>query len=194
MTRTQGRARDRALNAALVTLVAGALISCSSETSHPQPGLSHLPDGDPSSGVVRAHPDAGQQAGAAPVTAGLLHAAAGGDGDSWHDTAGREYRLGLVNTPEYNQCYGAKATSERKRLVADGFRARVYTTDRYGRRVAVVTTAGGANLNLYLARHGFADDRYLQRFRSENPQLANELDVAFRAAKAERAGLWRACR
>ncbi len=181
----------------LVALLSGALISCSSQTSHPHPGLSHLPVVGPSSGVVRAQPGAGQQAGAAgapPVSAALLHARPGGDGDSWHDTAGREYRLGLVNTPEYNQCYGAKATAERKRLVAAGFRAAVYTTDRYGRKVAVVTTARGANVNVYLARHGFADDRYLRRFRSENPQLANELDLAFRAARAERAGLWSACR
>jgi endonuclease YncB( thermonuclease family) len=127
------------------------------------------------------------------VAAGLLQAARGGDGDSWHDTAGREYRLGLVNAPEYNECFGGAATAKRKELTAGGFRARVYTVDRYGRSVAVVTSATGINVNVYLARHGFANDRYLMQFRSENPALARQLDAAFAAARSERAGLWGAC-
>ena len=84
----------------------------------------------------------------------LLFAAANGDGDSWKDTTGKEYRLGLINTPEYDECYGSAATAARKRMVADGFRASVYTTDTYGRLVSVVTTADGTNLNVWLARHG----------------------------------------
>lgn len=127
------------------------------------------------------------------VAAGLLHAARGGDGDSWHDTAGREYRLGLVNAPEYNECFGGAATAKRKALTTGGFRAHVYTVDTYGRSVAVVTSATGINVNVYLARHGFANDRYLKQFRSENPALARQLDAAFAAARAERAGLWGAC-
>ncbi len=120
-------------------------------------------------------------------------AASGGDGDSWRDTAGREYRLGMVNAPETDECFGAQATAERRRLVAAGFRTHVYSPDRYGRQVAVVTTADGENLNVHLARHGFADDRYLGQVRHENPALARELDEAFARAKSERAGLWRAC-
>lgn len=123
----------------------------------------------------------------------LLRPATGGDGDSWRDTAGREYRLGLINTPETNECFGAAATAKRKELTRPGFRAQVYATDTHGRSVAVVTTATGINLNVYLARHGFADDRYLNRFRSQNPRLAAALDSAFASAKAERAGLWGAC-
>lgn len=123
----------------------------------------------------------------------LLQARPGGDGDSWRDTTGREYRLGMVNAPETGDCYGSEATAERKRLTAGGFRAAAYTTDRYGREVSVVRTGSGVNVNVHLARHGFADDRYLARFRHENPSLAAELDRAFAAAKAERAGLWGAC-
>lgn len=129
---------------------------------------------------------------AAAATA-LLQAAGGGDGDSWKDTGGREYRLGLVNSPEFNECYGSTATTKRKELTAGGFRADVYTVDKYGRSVSVVTTTDGRNLNVYLARNGFADDRYLDQFRAENPPLAADLDAAFAAAKAERAGLWGAC-
>jgi endonuclease YncB( thermonuclease family) len=127
------------------------------------------------------------------AVAPLLRARSGGDGDSWRDTTGREYRLGLVNAPETNECYGAAATARRRALTAAGFRARVYTKDTYGRGVAVVTTAAGVNVNVYLARHGFANDRYLAQYRNENPVLARQLDVAFAAAKKERAGLWGAC-
>jgi endonuclease YncB( thermonuclease family) len=124
----------------------------------------------------------------------LLHAARGGDGDSWKDTEGREYRLGLVNTPELNECYGQRASDVRKSLVRKGFRADVYVHDHYGRGVSVVYLADGTNLNVFLARHGLANDRYLAQFRPENPALAAQLDVAFAAARREHAGLWAACR
>ncbi len=124
----------------------------------------------------------------------LLRAAAHGDGDSWKDTFGREYRLGLINAPEYKECFGSQATAARKRLVAQGFRAEVYATDRYARAVSVVWTADGTDVNVWLARNGYADDRYLARFRSENPALAGALTVAFAAAKREHKGLWGACR
>ncbi len=131
----------------------------------------------------------------APPTpsAGLLRQAPNGDGDSWKDTAGKEYRLGLINTPELNECYGEVAKVARQRLVAPGFRAQVYSKDRYGRLVSVVTLADGRNLNVLLAREGYANDRYLAQYRSENPELAALLDAAFAAARRERRGLWGAC-
>ncbi len=132
--------------------------------------------------------------GTAPSAAALLAAAPGGDGDSWKDTTGREYRLGLVNTPELDECFGRAASDRRKALVRQGFRAQVYATDRYGRSVAAVTLADGRNLNLLLAETGHADDRYLAAHRAENPSLARELDAAFASAKAQRLGLWGACR
>ena len=103
---------------------------------------------------------------------------------------GREYRLGLVEAPEVDECFGAEATVERQRLTASGFRAEVYATDRDGRGVSVVTLPDGRNLNVHLARAGFADDRYLAEFRDEHPGLAAELDTAFADARAERRGLW----
>ena len=128
-----------------------------------------------------------------PTTAPLLQPAAHGDGDSWRDTAGTEYRLGLVNAPEQDECFGDEATDERRQQIAAGFRAEVYAVDRYGRHVSVVTTAGGSNLNVHLARHGFVDDRYLAEFRHESPALAAELDAAFTEARAQRRGLWTSC-
>jgi endonuclease YncB( thermonuclease family) len=131
--------------------------------------------------------------GATRDTSPLLMPAGGGDGDSWHDTAGAEYRLGLVNTPEYDECYGSEATAKRKELTAHGFRANVYARDVYGRGVSIVTTANGVNVNVYLARYGFANDKYLAQFRHENRKLAAQLDTAFAKARAERRGLWSSC-
>jgi endonuclease YncB( thermonuclease family) len=138
-------------------------------------------------------PEARPVQAAAPASSPLLMPADGGDGDSWHDTAGAEYRLGLVNTPEYDACYGSQATAKRKDLTAHGFRADVYTHDVYGRGVAIVTTANGVNVNVYLARYGYANDKYLSEFRHENPTLAAQLDTAFAKARAEQLGLWSAC-
>ncbi len=133
---------------------------------------------------------------AAPVdraSGALLRAAPGGDGDSWRDTRARAYRLGLVDAPELDECFGRQAAAERRRLTAHGFRAQVYATDRYGRRLSVVTLPDGRSLNVHLARQGFADDRYLERFGDERPELAAELAVAFRQAQRARRGLWGAC-
>ncbi len=127
------------------------------------------------------------------TTSPLLQPAPHGDGDSWRDTTGSEYRLGMVNAPEQDECFGAEATAERQKQVAAGFRAAVYSVDRYGRAVSVVHTADGRNLNVHLARHGFVDDRYLADFRHENPPLATQLDVAFAEARAQDRGLWSAC-
>lgn len=129
-----------------------------------------------------------------PVVAPVVWlTAVGGDGDSWKDTAGRAYRMGLVNAPETNECFGNTATRERKALTANGFRAQVYTHDTYGRGVSVITLRNGTNLNVYLARHGYVNDKYLSEFRQENTALAAQLDVAFAAAKRQKAGLWSAC-
>lgn len=124
----------------------------------------------------------------------LLQPAGGGDGDSWKDTDGREYRLGLVNAPELNECFGRAASDRRKGLVRRGFQADVYERDRFGRSVAEVTLPDGRSLNVELARTGYADDRFLAKHRRENPELAERLDQAFAEAKRERRGLWRACR
>jgi endonuclease YncB( thermonuclease family) len=140
-----------------------------------------------------AGPPGTEEPGASRPRSGLLRPAGGGDGDSWRDTEGREYRLGLVNTPEHDECFGPEATAERKQRTAAGFHADVYAIDGYGRSVAVVTLADGTNLNVWLARQGYADDRYLGDFRAENPVLAAQLDQAFAAAEREQAGLWGAC-
>jgi micrococcal nuclease len=142
----------------------------------------------PESQATALNPSTGTTTGA------LLYAAKGGDGDSWKDREGREYRLGLVNTPELGECYGQAASDHRKQLTRAGFRAQTYTTDKYGRRVSIVTLADGRNLNVLLARTGYANDTYLARYRAENPGLARQLYSAFAGANQEHVGLWGRCR
>jgi endonuclease YncB( thermonuclease family) len=201
-SRTRTRWTCAARGVVMLLLLVAAVGCRGDDGGDDSPGVREAPaasaelPGEPSVGEAPPPEQPPAEPPAEPPAAdpALLRAADGGDGDSWRDTGGREYRLGLVNTPEQGECYAGEATAERRRLVADGFRAEVYATDRYGRSVAVVTSAGGENVNVHLARNGFADDRYLQRHRHENPTLAAELDEAFRAAKAEGAGLWGQCR
>jgi micrococcal nuclease len=173
-----------------------ALVACqedvSSGGSAAVTAQSRVPEVD-SRTAAPAKPAAAPGAGHGRLVAPLLHAAAGGDGDSWKDTHGVEYRLGLVNTPELSECYGEIASHKRKQLTAPGFRATSYSVDQYGRHVSVVYLADGRNLNVWLARNGYANDRYLNEFRHENRALAAQLDTAFGAAKREHLGLWGAC-
>jgi endonuclease YncB( thermonuclease family) len=104
------------------------------------------------------------------------------DGDSWVASDGEEYRLGLINTPETNEQCGAQATAFTRTFLSDGFTVDAYTTDVHGRQVAEVFDKDGTSLNVALAKSGLGDDRYLEEFRHENPDLGHRLDVALRSA------------
>jgi endonuclease YncB( thermonuclease family) len=184
-----GGAKDRALPADAPAAPAPA---ASSRRTQPPPAVA-APTPPPATRATRAAAPRADPARTQRPVAPLLVMASGGDGDSWHDTSGVEYRLGLVNTPESGECGGPEGTAYRKRALAGGFRAQVYETDRYGRKVAVVLAPNGVNLNVAMARDGIANDRYLEQFRHENPSLAAQLDVAFREARAARRGIWGTC-
>lgn len=104
------------------------------------------------------------------------------DGDSFVASDGNEYRLGLVNTAEASEPCGAEATRFTRDFLAAGFTVDAYSRDRYGRRVAEVFDRSGKSLNVALARSGYGNDRYLNQFRYENPDLARRLDAAFASA------------
>jgi endonuclease YncB( thermonuclease family) len=106
------------------------------------------------------------------------------DGDSWVASDGREYRLGLVDTPEIGERCGPEAAKFTGEFIVDGFSADTYATDIHGRTVAEVFNLKGRSLNIALARSGLGNDRYLNQFRHENPDLARRLELAF--AKAGR--------
>lgn len=101
------------------------------------------------------------------------------DGDSWVASDGLEYRLGMVNAPEGQEPCGRDAARFSARFLADGFTAHAYATDPHGRRVAEVFNPSGDSLNVALVEAGYSDDRYLDSFRHENPDLARRLDDAF---------------
>jgi endonuclease YncB( thermonuclease family) len=187
--------RTMALCAVTVAVLATGCNGDSHESSVTAATVQSSPEVYETTATVPDPPTASPKAAPRRTTASPppLYAASGGDGDSWKDTHGREYRMGLVNAPEYNECFGSAATTKRKALVARGFRASVYTTDTYGRSVSVITLPDGTNLNVWMARRGYANDTYLATYRHENPALATKLDAAFAAAKGERVGLWGAC-
>ena len=106
------------------------------------------------------------------------------DGDSWVASDGHEYRLGMVNAPEAQEPCGRDAAQFTARFLAEGFTINAYAHDPHGRRVAEVFNRSGDSLNVALVEAGYSDDRYLDSFRHENPNLARRLDDAFdRAAK-----------
>ena len=104
------------------------------------------------------------------------------DGDSWVASDGKEYRLGLINTPERNEQCGAEASAFTRKFLDDGFVADAYATDSHRRSVAEVRNKTGKSLNVALAKSGLGDDRYLEEFRHENPELARRLDSALASA------------
>lgn len=104
------------------------------------------------------------------------------DGDSFVASDGHEYRLGLVNTPEASEQCGADASRFTRNFLSGGFTVDTYSTDVYGRSVAEVFNRSGQSLNVALAKSGFGNDRYLNQFRHENPDLARRLDAAFASA------------
>jgi endonuclease YncB( thermonuclease family) len=104
------------------------------------------------------------------------------DGDSWVASDGLEYRLGMVDAPEAQEPCGRDAARFSARFLAEGFTAHAYATDPHGRRVAEVFNPSGASLNVALVEAGYSDDRYLDNFRHENPDLARRLDDAFDGA------------
>ena len=104
------------------------------------------------------------------------------DGDSWVASDGREYRLGMVNAPEALERCARDATQFTRHFLADGFTANRYSTDVHGRQVAEVFNPSGDSLNVALVEAGYSDDRYVDNFRHENPDLARRLDDAFTRA------------
>lgn len=122
----------------------------------------------------------GDQTPPAPDTP-LLRVTIQKDGDSWVASDGREYRLGMVNTPEPGEPCHREATRFTRDFLASGFTADTYSRDPHGRVVAEVFDPAGRSLNVALARSGLSDDRYLS-FQRENPGLARRLEDAFAAA------------
>ncbi len=125
-------------------------------------------------------PTSGTEPAEAPVA--LLFVTDQKDGDSWVASDGTEYRLGLVNAPERNEPCGSEATAFTAAFLGAGFTVDAYATDTHGRTVAEVFDESGDSLNVALAKSGLGNDRYLEEFRHENPELGRRIDGALAAA------------
>jgi len=106
-------------------------------------------------------------------------------------------RVLLIDTPEVAggfECFGAQAADRTAELVPPGTRVRVQAdrdiTDRFGRALLHVYTAGGSNLGKVLLAEGYATVLQLDPNRLH---LAVFQDAEAEARAAGR-GLWSACR
>jgi endonuclease YncB( thermonuclease family) len=148
----------------------------SSEASR-QPPASDEP---PPSAAATNEPTPSAEPTSEPVV--LLLVTGQKDGDSWVASDGKEYRLGLVNTPETTEPCGPEATAFTSKFLSGGFTADAYSVDSHGRAVAEVLDESGRSLNVELAKSGLGNDRYLEQFRHENPDLGKRLDSALSSA------------
>ncbi len=164
--------------ACLTFLGIGAIGNATTPESTDAPSSQSTPKADP--GQPSDDPAPSTEPTDSPLV--LLFVTDQKDGDSWVASDGKEYRLGLINTPERSEKCGAEARAFTAQFVRGGFVADTYTTDTHGRSVAEVRDKAGDSLNVALAKNGLGDDRYLDEFRHENEALARRLDTALASA------------
>ena len=120
------------------------------------------------------------------------------DGDTLVLEGGSRIRLVQIDAPELGEeeCYAAASTGELAGLARPGIRValeadpRLDGVDRYGRLLRYVY-AESTNVNLELVRRGAATAFF---FHGERGRYAGRLLAATEEARAERRGLWDACR
>jgi micrococcal nuclease len=120
------------------------------------------------------------------------------DGDTIALTSGRHVRLLQIDTPELGsgECYARRAARDLRTLLHRGATvelladARLDAVDRYGRLLRYVFHQG-VDINLRLVARG---DATVWFYRGARGRYARQLLDAARRARAERRGIWRACR
>ena len=120
------------------------------------------------------------------------------DGDTIAMREGPSVRLVQIDTPElgWGECYSRRAAKDLRRLVPNGARValradpQLDSVDRYGRLLRYVYHRG-INVNLRLVEHGDATVWFYDGARG---RYASQLLAAARRARADKRGLWGACR
>lgn len=120
------------------------------------------------------------------------------DGDTIALRDGPSVRLVQIDTPELGsgECYSRRAAKDLRRLVPDGARIalradpQLDAVDRYGRLLRYVYHRG-INVNLRLVENGDATVWFYDGARG---RYASQLLAAGRRARAEKRGLWGACK
>ena len=123
------------------------------------------------------------------------------DGDTVDLTNGAKVRLVQIDTPEVYfglECWGRQASAETKRLLPPGTAVRLTaepatdSVDQYGRLLRYVVRArDGLNVNVFLVKRGDAAPYFYDGRRGRYASLLARNALR---ARAERRGLWGACR
>jgi micrococcal nuclease len=119
------------------------------------------------------------------------------DGDTVDLDSGERIRLLSVDTPETtggkNDCYGQEAKSFTTSFVLNKKVTITYDAeckDRYGRSLAYVAVAGGAELNSELVKGGYACEYTLPPSGEKRSQEFQDYESV---AKTNRVGMWGSC-
>ena len=119
------------------------------------------------------------------------------DGDTLVVRGGARVRLVQIDSPESGEeCYAAGATRELARLAPPGSRVTLESdpeldrVDRFGRLLRYVRTRS-RNVNVELVRRGAATPWF---YAGDRGRYARHLLAAVVSARAQRRGMWGACR
>lgn len=119
------------------------------------------------------------------------------DGDTIRLRNRQYVRLVQIDTPERDECFGARATRALERLLPPGTAIRLVAdsrldhVDRYGRLLRYVVRArDGLDLNVELVREGAAAPYFYDGDRGRYARLLQKLALR---ARARHLGLWGAC-
>ena len=120
------------------------------------------------------------------------------DGDTVALRGAPHVRFLQIDTPEVGsgECYSRRAAKDLRRLLPTGARIvlqsdrRLDSVDRYGRLLRYVFYRG-VNLNLRLVQEG---DATVWFYDGDRGRYASQLLAAARKARAEKRGLWGACK
>ena len=120
------------------------------------------------------------------------------DGDTVALTRGPHVRLVQIDSPEVGsgECYSRRAAKDLRRILPSGAHvvlradARLDSVDRYGRLLRYVFH-DGTNVNLRLVQQG---DATVWFYDGDRGRYASQLLAAARRARAEKRGMWGACK
>ena len=119
------------------------------------------------------------------------------DGDTLVVAGGARVRLLQIDAPESGEeCYASESARELARLARPGTRVVLEAdplldrVDRYGRLLRYVRV-GDTNVNLMLVRRGAATPWF---YDGDRGRYASQLLAAVGSARANRRGMWGACR
>lgn len=135
-------------------------------------------------GCVSELPTSSRPGGLIPAAAKKMVLVRVVDGDTVVVSEDVRIRLHGIDSPEWNQPYGADATAALNRLVSNDIYVTVHDTDRYGRLVGEIWNTDGVNVNLRLVCDGYA--WWYEKYAPDE----FEYSECQESARAQQLGLW----